>query len=80
MSISGDTAHHFPSEWYSFRSSGQLYIHEKKNHMNKESNNFSIVSFQMLKLPQSLHVTIISRPRKKVQAQDFFFALTLVYM
>ncbi len=38
-----------------FHSSGQPYIHEKKISLNKESNNFAIVSFQMLKLPQSLH-------------------------
>ncbi len=39
----------------SFHSSGQPYIHEKKISLNKESSNFAIVSFQMLKLPQSLH-------------------------
>ncbi len=44
VSISSDLAHNFPSVWYSFHSSGQSYIHEKKISLHKESNNFAIVA------------------------------------
>ncbi len=75
--ISGDIAHNFPSVWYRFHSSGQTYIHEKKISLNKESNNFAIVSFQMLKLPQSLHAAphTPAPPPEKVQAQESRFTL-----
>ncbi len=31
----------------------------KKNSLNKQSNNFNIVSFQKLKLPQLLHALYV---------------------
>ncbi len=44
-----DIAQNFPSVWwYSFHSPDQSYINENKICLNKESDNFAIVSFQML--------------------------------
>ncbi len=58
-----------------------------ENRWNKESSNFAIVSFQTFKLQQSLHALHVLQPpqpppkptcQKRVQAQDYYFALTLV--
>ncbi len=53
--ISSDIAHNFPSVWYSLHSLSWTIYSWKNISLNKENNNFAIVSFQMLKLPQSLH-------------------------
>ncbi len=82
MSISGDIAHNFMYDIAFILQVNHIFM-KKKISLNKESNNFAIVSFQMLKLPQSTveesPPNPLPAPGKKSSGSVFFFALTPVH-